>query len=189
MAKKENGGWNPYIAGSLTGVLAVLSVWIAGKYIGASTSFARGAHGILSVFSSEHTSTLEYFEKYFFKPADWQLYFLVGILIGALVASLLTRSFKWQAVPDMWRERFGPSIAKRAWLGILGGAIAVFGARMAGGCPSGHGLSGLMQLSVSGFIALVMFFCGGIIMARLLYGGAKEKPAPQAGGSKEGGDR
>jgi hypothetical protein len=42
---------------------------------------------------------------------------------------------------------------------------------MAGGCPSGHGLSGLMQLSISGFIALVCFFVGGLITARLVYGG------------------
>jgi len=188
MAKVGNGGWNPYVAGGLTGVLAVLSVWIAGKYIGASTSFARGAHGIISIFSAEHSSSLQYFEKYFFKPADWQLYFLIGITAGALVSALLTKSFKWQAVPDMWRARFGPSIAKRAWLGILGGAIAVFGARMAGGCPSGHGLSGLMQLSVSGFIALIMFFCGGIIMAQLLYAGAKDETAPQAGVKTEGGE-
>ena len=189
MAKTGNGGWNPYIAGGLTGILGVLSVWVAGKFIGASTSFARGAHGIMNVFSADHASGLQYFEKYFFKPADWQLYFLIGIVAGALVSSLLTKSFKWQAVPDMWRERFGPSVAKRAWLAILGGAIAVFGARMAGGCPSGHGLSGLMQLSVSGFIALIMFFLGGIIMAQLLWAGAKGEAAPQAGGTTEGGEQ
>ena len=47
----------------------------------------------------------------------------------------------------------------------------MFGARLAGGCPSGHGLSGLSQLAVSGFLAAAGFFAGGIIMARLLYRG------------------
>jgi len=42
---------------------------------------------------------------------------------------------------------------------------------LAGGCPSGHGLSGSVQLAVSGFIALICFFIGGIIVVRLLYHG------------------
>ncbi|MBC8015377.1 MAG: YeeE/YedE family protein [Sporomusaceae bacterium] len=42
---------------------------------------------------------------------------------------------------------------------------AVFGARLADGCPSGHGLSGVLQLATSGFIALVAFFIGGLISA------------------------
>jgi len=45
----------------------------------------------------------------------------------------------------------------------------MMGARMADGCPSGHGLSGMMQLSVSSFIALAMFFGTGVIVARRLY--------------------
>lgn len=189
MDRIRNGGLNPYIAGGLTGVLGVLSVWIAGKFIGASTSFARGAHGIMNLFSAEHAAGLQYFEKYFFKAGDWQLYFLIGIIAGALVSSLLSRSFKWQAVPDMWRARFGSSIGKRAVVAILGGAIAVFGARMAGGCPSGHGLSGVMQLSVSGFIALIMFFVGGIIVAHLIYAGGERKQSPPAGSEAQGGEQ
>jgi hypothetical protein len=45
----------------------------------------------------------------------------------------------------------------------------MFGARMADGCPSGHGLSGLMQLSVSGFIALGLFFGVGVMVAAFVY--------------------
>jgi hypothetical protein len=54
-----------------------------------------------------------------------------------------------------------------------GGAVALFGARMAGGCPSGHGLSGVAQLSVSSLVAMVCFFAGGLFMARILYPGRK----------------
>jgi uncharacterized membrane protein YedE/YeeE len=62
-------------------------------------------------------------------------------------------------------------VARRAAGAILGGIVAMVGARMADGCPSGHGLSGMMQLSVSGFAALAMFFGTGIVVARLVYGG------------------
>ena len=44
------------------------------------------------------------------------------------------------------------------------------GARLADGCPSGHGLSGTLQLAASGYVALVCFFVGGLVVARLLYG-------------------
>ena len=52
---------------------------------------------------------------------------------------------------------------------FLGGIVAMIGARMADGCPSGHGLSGMMQLSVSGLVALCLFFGVGIVVAHLVY--------------------
>jgi uncharacterized membrane protein YedE/YeeE len=58
---------------------------------------------------------------------------------------------------------------KRAIFSFLGGIVAMVGARLADGCPSGHGLSGLMQLSVSGFVALAMFFGIGAIVANFIY--------------------
>ena len=85
------------------------------------------------------------------------------------MAARQSKSFKWQAVPDMWRERFGSGKTKRAAAAFLGGVIALFGARLAGGCPSGHGLSGSLQMAVSGLIALVCFFAGGAFVARLIY--------------------
>jgi len=160
---------SPYLGGALTGVLATLSVWIAGKYLGASTTFARSAAMVERLFAPGHVEKLDYFAKYGPK-IDWQWMFVLGILLGSFISSLTSRSFRWQAVPDMWASRFGGGVAKRAVVAFVGAAVALFGARLAGGCPSGHGLSGLMQLSVSGFIALVCFFAGGIVTARLLYG-------------------
>ena len=73
----------------------------------------------------------------------------------------------------MWQVRFGKSRLRRGLIAFIGGLIAMFGARLADGCPSGHGLSGSLQLAVSGFIALICFFIGGIIMARLVYTGGE----------------
>ena len=69
----------------------------------------------------------------------------------------------------MWAERFGARPLWRNLTAFTGGVILIFGARLAGGCPSGHGLSGLAQMAVSGFVALTFFFIGGGITARLLY--------------------
>ena len=125
-------GWNPYLAGILAGVVIVLSVWFTGKYAGASTSFVRSAGMIEKLFSPEHVAATEYFTKK--KPViEWQWMFVFGILVGALISSTTSGSFKIQSVPDMWRGRFGPIISKRVLTAFIGGTIAMYGARLAGG--------------------------------------------------------
>lgn len=175
LKKKDSGGWNPYLAGALVGVLAILSayattVWL-GKtsYLGASTTFVRGAGVIEQQIAPEHVQANEYFTKQKVK-IDWQFMLVLGIFVGSLIASGTDKSFKLESVPPAWKKRFGPSVGKRAVGAFLGGIVAMIGARMASGCPSGHGLSGMMQLSVSAFVALAMFFAVGIIVASIIYG-------------------
>jgi uncharacterized membrane protein YedE/YeeE len=174
MEKKKQGEWSPYAAGGLAGLVLILSVLWTGKYFGASTSFVRSAGMLEKLFSAEHVDKIEYF-MWFVPQFDWQLMFVIGIFIGSLISSLWSGTFKLQAVPDMWQSRFGSGIAKRGAVAFVGGIIAMFGARLAGGCPSGHGLSGSVQLAVSGYIAAICFFVGGIVVARLLYSGGKQQ--------------
>ena len=167
--------WNPYIAGALVGVLAVLSVVITTlvidkpKYLGASTTFVRTSGLMEQAISPEHVAKNDYFQKTKIK-IDWQMMFVLGIFGGAFVSSQLGRSAKFEIVPPIWEKRFGTNPLIRAVCAFIGGIILLFGARLAGGCPSGHGLSGNMQLSVSGLLALVFFMVGGILTARLIYG-------------------
>jgi uncharacterized membrane protein YedE/YeeE len=171
---KNHVEWRPYLAGALVGLLATLSVVISTKvmgktqFLGASTTFVRAAGFVEQTVAPEHVKKTPYFLKEKIK-VDWQFMLIVGIFIGALGASLVDGSFKFEAVPPVWRERFGDSLGLRAVGAFLGGIVAMFGARLADGCPSGHGLSGLMQLSVSGFIALACFFGAGVLMAALVY--------------------
>ena len=132
MKKESDGGWSPYLAGALTGLVMVLSVWFTGKYFGASTTFARSAGMIEQTVASERVAGMEYFVKYTPK-VDWQFMFVAGILLGAFVSSSLSGTFRVTAVPDMWQRRFGPAVGKRASVAFLGGAVAIFGARLAGG--------------------------------------------------------
>lgn len=131
--KQNDGGWSPYLAGALSGVVGVLSVWFAGQYFGASTSFVRTAGLIEQMFGPERVAQMDYFIKVAPK-IDWQWMFMVGIFLGALISAVTSGSFKLQAVPDMWAERFGQnSTARRALYAFTGGAAAMFGARLADG--------------------------------------------------------
>lgn len=173
---KTVGGWNPYLAGALVGILAVLSVvattqlFEKPKFLGASTTFVRGAGMIEQQVAPERVAQNEYFQAKKVK-LDWQMMFVAGIFLGSFGASLTDRSFKKEYVPPMWSARFGESAFVRAVGAFCGGVIAMLGARLAGGCPSGHGLSGMMQLAVSGLVAMTFFLVGGIIVARMIYGG------------------
>jgi hypothetical protein len=130
--QQKDKGWNPYLAGALTGLVMILSVWFAGKYFGASTTFVRTAGMIEKIFSVERVAQMDYFIKEVPK-IDWQWMFVAGILIGSFVAARTSDSFQWQAVPDMWQSRFGTSRVKRGAIAFVGGLVAMFGARLADG--------------------------------------------------------
>ena len=130
--KKDKKAWNPYMAGALSGVVLILSVWIAGQFFGASTTFARTAGALEKIFAPDRAAGIDYFIKYAPK-IDWQALFVIGIFIGALIASKMSGSFVLKAVPDMWKRRFGTSVIKRGTVAFFGGLIAMFGARLADG--------------------------------------------------------
>ena len=174
--KTEDNGWSPYLAGALVGLLAIISVWattvLMGKtnYLGASTTFVRAAGLLERAVATERVAANEYFTTSKVK-VDWQFMLVSGIFLGALISSVTDRSFKWESVPPVWAKRFGNSPIKRAVGAVLGGIVAMVGARMADGCPSGHGLSGMMQFSVSSLAALCLFFGVGIAVAAMVYRG------------------
>lgn len=129
----EDGGWNPYLAGALSGLVSVFSVWVAGQFLGASTSFVRSAGLLEQLIAPERVAKMDYFVKIAPK-IDWQWMFVFGIFIGALIAAVTSKSFRWQGLPEMWQQRFGlDSHSRRAAFAFCGGAIAMFGARLADG--------------------------------------------------------
>lgn len=172
--KPNPKGWSPYLAGALVGVLAIVSAWLTtilmGKtlFLGASTTFVRAAGMLIGLVDPSYVADNAYYikEKVII---DWQFMMIVGIFIGAFMSSKMDGSYKLEAVPPEWEARFGGSVAKRAIASILGGIVMMMGARMADGCPSGHGLSGMMQMSVSSYVALAFFFGFGAIVANLMY--------------------
>jgi uncharacterized protein len=129
---KRDGGWSPYLAGGLSGLVGVMSVWLTGQFFGASTSFVRTAGMIEQWFGPERVAQLEYFTNVV-PRIDWQWMFVVGIVLGSLVSALTSGSFRWQSVPDMWARSFGHTPVKRGVTAFAGGVVAMFGARLADG--------------------------------------------------------
>lgn len=174
---KISKAMKPYFFGAAAGLLLTASVAIEGQFFGTSTTFPRFATLVLDTIGVDLSSTAFYQAREGSLTGaafpNWQLQFVIGIGLGAFVSAKLSGTFKREDLPPMWVERFGTSVQKRIWWSLLGGTLAIVGARMAGGCPSGHGISGLSQLGLSSFIALSMFFAGGILTSRILYKGGQ----------------
>jgi hypothetical protein len=125
-----------------------------------------------SLFSAEHVASNEYYAKYLIdKPAiDWQMMLVIALPVGALIAALLSKSYRTEKVPPLWQWRFGRSPFVRYAAAFLGGAIMLFGARLAGGCTSGHGISGGLQFGVGSWIFFGSFFVAATLSAFALFG-------------------
>lgn len=160
--------WSPYLVGAGIGVLSWLTFYFADKPIGASSFYATVSGMIGKAIAPRHTESLEYFKT---KPPklNYGFVFVLAVTGGAAIAALSGGNFVNEWVPDMWSTRFGDSVLLRGGVAVLGGMLMAFGARLAGGCTSGHGISGTLQLSVGSWIALICFFIGGAAIANLLF--------------------
>ena len=92
----------------------------------------------------------------------------------ALFARLVKIEHSVYALPFAYAGAFLAAQGLPSWADLFWITVAMVGARMADGCPSGHGLSGMMQMSVSAFVALAMFFGVGVLVAALVY---KRRPS------------
>jgi uncharacterized protein len=161
--------WSPYLVGTLIGLLTMLTFYFSGKPLGASTAYARLAGMVGRLVAPKHTGALPYFQEK--RPeVEWGGMLLLGVTAGAFLAAWQGGELTGEWLPPMWAARFGEgTVVLRVVAAVAGGILMAFGARLAGGCTSGHGISGTLQLSVGSWIAVFCFFGGGIATARLLF--------------------
>lgn len=156
-----------YLVGAGIGILSWIVFVVVNAPIGITTALSE-VSGVAAVpiIGAEAVAANPYWAKTV--PAwDYGTLFLVGTFLGALLSSLSERTFKWELVPVTWKERFGGRVAPRFLAAFAGGVLAMFGARLAGGCTSGHGISGSLQLAVSSWTFFLVMFVSGVITARI----------------------
>lgn len=167
--KMKLGGkrWHWMLGGLALGVLDVLTFnhAVAGRPIGASTAFPWAA----GMLTGQQTAT--YMEK-IQTSGSWEAVMLAGALVGALIAALAGGTFRLRIVPEGWSRHRGSSNAagRLAWA-FVGGFLLILGARLAGGCTSGHMLSGGMQLAASSLVFGVFGMGGALVAGKLFYRG------------------
>lgn len=161
--------WNPYLVGIGIGVLSWFAFGLVNQPLGISTALsATSSVCALPVMGSEGVAQNAYWAKTPFKW-DGGMLFLIGTFLGSALSVLASRTFRWEKVPATWAQQFGNSAPKRLFAAFCGGVIIMFGARMAGGCTSGHGISGALQLALSSWTFFLTMFVFGILTALVLF--------------------
>ncbi|MFB6343180.1 YeeE/YedE thiosulfate transporter family protein [Saccharicrinis sp. FJH62] len=166
MDKKSDYKW--LVSGIALAVLNLIVFLTAttNRPIGASTSYPYVADVLTSTTSGTYFSKIA-------TPGHWELIFLAGAFIAGLVFSLIRKEFKLTLIHDNWQKYHGSNKMKRIIWSFTGGFILIFGARMAGGCTSGHILSGGMQLAISSLVFAGFVFVGLLITGKLFYRNSK----------------
>jgi uncharacterized membrane protein YedE/YeeE len=163
--------FSPYGVGAGIGVLSWIAFGIAKDPLGVTTAYSRLASLFaVPILGAEGVAANSYW-KAMPVSLDYGVLFLIGLFFGAMVSSLIAGTFKFELVPSVWRERFGGSVIGRFVAAFFGGAIIMYGARLAGGCTSGHGISGGLQLAVSSWLFLCVMFATGLIVSALMFRG------------------
>jgi uncharacterized protein len=172
--------WPWYVAGPLIGLTVPILLILGNKTFGISSSLRH-------ICAACIPARIKFFQ-YDWKKEVWNLFFVGGILLGAILVTLFLPSTEPITVhPDLQIElaQYGITdysqlvpvelfswhsllTVKGILLLILGGFLVGFGTRYAGGCTSGHAIMGLANLQWPSLVATCCFMAGGFLMANVL---------------------
>ncbi|KAJ3105161.1 hypothetical protein HDU97_008443 [Phlyctochytrium planicorne] len=142
--------WAPVTAGLAIGLVQLSSLIMTGSPIGASSVYPFIGSRISGMLDAAWEKNAPFFKSFWSKTET--LAMATGMVLGGGMSAWLGGS---------WGSVVGSVGALR---GVLGGFALVYGSRMAGGCTSGHGLSGMAQLSVASFVTVASMFGGGFLV-------------------------
>jgi len=174
--------WPWYVCGPLIAIIMFVLIYF-GKTFGMSSNLRTlcaigGAGKKVAFFNFD------------WKAQRWNLMVVLGAIIGGFIAHiLLSNPTNMDINPEtvtqlnaLGFENVGQSLipaelysweavlsAKGLAILLIGGFLVGFGTRYAGGCTSGHAITGLSSLQLPSLIAVIGFFIGGLIMIHLLF--------------------
>lgn len=160
--------WSPYLVGVGMGILSWLVFLVVNKPLGMSTEVSKFSGWLAGLFVGMDAVSENAYWAGTIPKFGYSTVFLIMTALGAFLSAKVSGTFVVETVPKVWGEVRGPSVGRRMVAAFLGGMILLYGARMAGGCTSGHGISGTLQLAVSGWVFFVAMFASGIVTAKLL---------------------
>lgn len=158
--------WSPYVAGIVIGLLQIPAFLIIETALGASSSYVT-VGAVVASWVDPAIANIDYVARHIAATAKnwWQVALVAGIAIGALLSARLSKAVRAPISP-IWARALGSSSAGRRYaVAFAAGFLMLFGARIADGCTSGHGLSGMAQLAVGSTVAVAAMFAGGIGVA------------------------
>ncbi len=168
MLSLTDRAWSPYLTGTIIGLLQIPAFLLLGTALGTSSSYVTVGASLAS-FVDPGITSIDYAAKHLSGAKNWwQVAVVVGIGLGAFLSSRLSGTAR-SGVAPIWRDVRGATTRTGRFVMAFGaGFIMLMGARIADGCTSGHGISGIAQLALGSFIAVGAMFAGGIATAMLM---------------------
>ncbi|CAN0322970.1 unnamed protein product [Phaeothamnion confervicola] len=160
--------WSPHVTGILIGILQIPAFLVIETALGTSSSYVTVAAHIAALFDGG-IAKMDYLAKHMWGAKNfWQLAMVLGIALGAFL-SMRASGAQRKTISPVWSKSVGiTTLQGRAPMAFLGGFVMVLGARIADGCTTGHGISGIAQLAVSSSVAVAAMFAGAIAVAMLM---------------------
>ncbi|MCJ1250647.1 hypothetical protein MMC30_007875 [Trapelia coarctata] len=165
---------HPILGGLLIGAAQASSILLTGSTLGVSTAYEDAAAWLRYwIQNSEsanppQTSRSDKASKPFPRPPTKSLCFVVGVLAGSYsVLKLSPHQLASRSFGSVGEGIAEGDVQVGKLTAVLGGCIMIFGARLAGGCTSGHGISGMAMLGPASFVTVGGMFVGGMGLAVL----------------------
>lgn len=165
----KDKAWSPYVAGVAIGLLQIPAFMLIDTALGASSSYVT-IGGLIASKVDPSIIDIQYVAKHTAATGKnwWQVALVVGVAIGAFVSMKMSGTTR-HAISPIWPKALGTNSPNvRYAVAFLAGFLMLFGARLADGCTSGHGLSGTAQLAIGSMVAVAAMFVGGIVTALLV---------------------
>jgi len=153
----KNNYMNPYLAGTMLGIVLLLAMFLSGRGLGASGGLKYCVVSVVGAMDRPHAESSIYYSKYFEngkKPLNnWLTLEILGVVAGGFISGAASGrlKFKIEKSPNI-------SNTRRLIFAFVGGVFFVYGAQLARGCTSGAALSGMAVLSVAGFVTMIAIF-------------------------------
>ncbi len=159
--------WSPYAAGILIGLLQIPAFLLIETALGTSSSYVTiAAH--MAALADASIGKMDYFAKHMYGAKNLWVAMVIGIVLGAFV-SMKASGADRQIISPVWKRAVNlDTLSGRAPMAFAGGFIMVLGARIADGCTTGHGISGVAQLAVGSMVAVAAMFVGAIATALMM---------------------
>ena len=184
------GQLNWFKGGIFLGLIFLFAVFLV-KPIGVSTQFVIFDGIIWNILSPEiieesadsktgYSSKNAYlnksggkYAKNVSRPFNYSFIFVLSMILGAFLSARTkgpNPTSLDRVAPEVWRNKFGEQGFNRYLATFAGGVLVLYGSRLAGGCTSGHMMSGMMQTSISGYMFAIGAFLSAIPAAIIMFG-------------------
>ncbi len=154
--------WPFWAGGVVIGLLVPLLYYAFNTALGVSTGYGNLARILLP------SRRLTWLQERFKEAWGWRVYFIGGIILGSFLSARLTGAPLWTGEMGVLTETVTWSGPVLAIYFFAGGVLLGLGARIAGGCTSGHSIHGMANGHLSSVLVTLFFLVGGIISANVL---------------------